>query len=102
MSAMPDLLSAPDYQLARFLLERGIAAIYLIAFVVALRQFPALCGERGLEPADEFLRLVPRFLDAPSLFRWTGYSDARLRVVAWAGIAMSALLLVGVPQTLPL
>jgi len=98
---MPEL-GAPDYGLARFLLERGIAAIYLVAFIVALRQFPALSGERGLEPAEEFLALVPRFLDAPSLFHWTGYSDARLRIVAWAGIAMSALLLVGVPQTLPL
>jgi hypothetical protein len=98
---MPEL-GAPDYGLARFLLERGIAATYLIAFVVALRQFPVLCGERGLEPAEEFLGLVPRFLDAPSLFHWTGYSDARLRIVAWAGIAMSALLLVGVPQALPL
>src|SRR3954471_15345071 len=98
---MPEL-GAPDYGLARFLLERGIAAVYLFAFVVALRQFPALSGERGLEPAEEFLALVPRFLDAPSLFHWTGYSDARLRIVAWAGIAMSALLLVGVPQALPL
>ena len=32
---MPEL-GAPDYGLARFLLERGIAAIYLFAFVVAL------------------------------------------------------------------
>ena len=45
---MPEL-AAPDATIARFLLERGIAALYLIAFVVALRQFPALCGERGLE-----------------------------------------------------
>src|SRR3954451_9172259 len=50
VSDMPDL-GTPDYLAARFLIERGLAAIYLIAFVVAWRQFPALCGERGLEPA---------------------------------------------------
>jgi Lipase maturation factor len=96
---MPDL-SAPDYEIARFLIERGLAAIYVIGFVVALRQFPALCGEHGLEPARELLALV-RFRDAPSLFHW-GYSDRRLRATSWIGIAISAALIVGIPQHLPL
>jgi hypothetical protein len=98
---MPDL-GAPDYQVARFLLERGLAAIYLVAFTVAYRQFPALCGERGLEPATRFLQLVPRFLDTPTLFRWTGYSDGKLRALSVAGVAVSLLLLLGLPQTAPL
>jgi hypothetical protein len=98
---MPDL-GAADYQVARFLLERGIAGIYLVAFVVAWRQFPALCGERGLEPAPRFLQLVPRFLDAPTIFRWIGYSDARLRALSGLGIAVAAALLVGLPQAAPL
>jgi hypothetical protein len=98
---MPEL-GAPDYVVARFLLERGIAAIYVIAFVVALRQFPALCGDRGLEPAGEFLRLVPRFLDAPSLFRWLGYSDAKVRLLSWIGVVVSVALVVGLPQAAPL
>src|SRR4051794_9418769 len=59
-----------DATLARFVLERGIAAIYVVAFVVAYHQFPTLSGERGLEPAPRFLEVVPRFLDAPTLFRW--------------------------------
>jgi len=96
---MPDL-SAPDYEAARFVIERGLAAIYLIGFVVALRQFRALSGENGLEPARELLALV-RFRDAPSLFH-RGYSDARLRVVSWLGIAISAALILGIPQHLPL
>jgi hypothetical protein len=101
---VPDMsdLGAPDYQVARFLLERGLAAIYLVAFTVAYRQFPALCGERGLEPAPRFLQLVPRFLDAPTLFRWTGYSDGKLRALSLAGIAVAALLLAGLPQAAPL
>jgi lipase maturation factor len=98
---MPEL-AAPDYQVARFLLERGLAAIYLVAFIVAWRQFPALCGERGLEPAPRFIRLVPRFLDAPTVFRWLGYSDRKLRALSGLGIAISAALLLGVPQAAPL
>lgn len=98
-TVMPDLV-APDYTLARLVIERGLAVIYLIAFVVALRQFPALCGEHGLEPAPALLERV-RFLDAPSLFHW-GYSDRRLRIVSWVGIAVSALLVLGLPQGAPL
>jgi hypothetical protein len=98
---MPEL-GAPDYVVARFLLERGIAAIYLIAFVVALRQFPALCGDHGLEPVSDVLAAVPRFLDAPTLFRWLGYSDTKLRILSWIGIAISIALLVGLPQAAPL
>jgi lipase maturation factor len=93
-------LAAPDYTIARVVIERGLALIYLIAFVVALRQFPALCGERGLEPAPSLLARV-RFLDAPSLFHW-GYSDRRLAIVAWGGMAISGLLLLGLPQQAPL
>src|SRR5256714_1866878 len=96
---MPDL-SAPDYQLARIAIERGLGAIYLIAFIVAATQFPALCGERGLEPATRILRAT-RFLRTPSLFHF-GYSDTRLRVVAVTGAALAAAILVGLPQQAPL
>jgi hypothetical protein len=96
---MPDL-TAPDYTIARFIIERGLALIYLIAFVVAIRQFPALSGERGLQPAARLLARA-RFLDAPSLFHW-GYSDRRLAIVSWTGIVISLLLVVGLPQLAPL
>jgi hypothetical protein len=95
---MPDL-AAPDYQIARLLIERGLAALYLVAFVVAWRQFPALCGDRGLEPAPRFIAAVPRFLDAPTLFRWTGYSDAKLRALSALGVAIALALLLGLPQS---
>ena len=95
---MPDL-AAPDYQVARLLIERGLAALYLVAFVVAWRQFPALCGERGLEPAPRFLEAVPRFLDAPTAFRWVGYSDRKLRAAAALGVLVSIALLAGLPQS---
>jgi hypothetical protein len=96
---MPDL-TASDSTIARFLIERGLGLIYVIAFLVAANQFPALSGERGLQPAPRLLARV-RFLDAPSLFHW-GYTDRRLRVVAWIGVVLGLLIVVGLPQQAPL
>src|SRR6266566_2125455 len=96
---MPDL-TAPDYTIARFVIERGLALIYVIAFVVAARQFPALCGDRGLQPASRILARA-HFLDAPSVFHW-GYSDRRLAIASWSGVVVSLLLFVGLPQVVPL
>ncbi len=93
-------LAAPDYQLARLLIERGLAALYLVGFVVAYTQFPALCGERGLEPATRVLRATT-WRRTPSVFH-LGYSDARLRGVAAVGAVIAGALLVGLPQQGPL
>ncbi len=96
---MPDLV-APDSSIARFILERGLAATYVVAFVVAARQFPALCGSHGLQPAPRLIQFVP-FRRAPSLFHYR-YSDRLLEVVAWIGALFGLALFVGVPQQLPL
>ncbi|HEX5013651.1 MAG TPA: lipase maturation factor family protein [Candidatus Limnocylindrales bacterium] len=93
-------LDAPDYTIARFVIERGLPVIYAIAFLVAANQFAPLSGERGLEPATRVIART-RFLQAPSLFHW-GYSDRRLAIVAWTGIAVALLLVVGLPQRAPL
>src|SRR5437868_5169082 len=93
-------LEAPDYWLARLAVERGIGAIYLVAFLVALHQFTPLLGERGLLPVREFTAYVP-FRTSPSLFHWR-YSDRLLRSVAWAGVILSALVVAGVPDGWPL
>jgi hypothetical protein len=92
-------LEAPDYWLARLVFQRALAAIYLIAFLVALRQFVPLLGERGLLPVPDFVRAVP-FRRSPSLFHFR-YSDGLLRVVAWIGIALSVAALVGLPDAWP-
>jgi len=86
--------------LVRLLFERGLAAIYLVAFLSALHQFPALLGERGLLPVPAFLARV-RFRDAPTLFHWH-YSDRLLRIVAWIGIALSAATIAGLTERAPL
>src|SRR5919198_4993960 len=95
-----DWLNAPDYTIARLLIGRGLAAIYLSGFIVALIQFPALLGERGLLPVPAFVRGLG-FWQAPSVFLLR-YSDRLLRVVAWTGIGVSGALLLGVGDLLPL
>ena len=92
-------LAGDEYTIAREILERGVAALYLIAFVSAVNQFPALLGENGLLPARRFLR-HPYARTQPTLFRWR-YSDGLLRAVAWTGAALSALIVAGVVQLAP-
>jgi Lipase maturation factor len=94
-----DWLAAPDYELARQALQRGIAAVYLIAFVSTANQFPVLLGERGLMPAPQLLQ-HPALLRGPTLFRWR-YSDTLLRTVAWTGAAIAASIVLGLPQLGP-
>ncbi len=93
-------LAAPSYALARLVLQRGLGAVYLVGFLVAYDQFPALCGARGLLPAPRLLR-VARFWDAPSLFH-LGYSDRALRAVAATGVVLSALVALGAVAAAPL
>jgi hypothetical protein len=47
------------YWYSRWLFERGLAAIYLIGFLVVVNQFVPLLGERGLLPVSRFVREVP-------------------------------------------
>ena len=93
-------LSAPDYRLARLVIERGLGLVYLIAFLVALNQFPALLGERGLLPARRFLRRA-RYRQSPSLFHFH-YSDRFFRGVAGLGLALAVAVVLGLPQAGPL
>ena len=50
-----DGFAAVDFGFAREVLQRGIAALYFVAFVSTLNQFRALLGEHGLLPAPELL-----------------------------------------------
>ena len=94
-----DLLRADDYWLARLVFQRALAAIYLVAFLVALHQFRPLLGERGILPVPNFTAAV-RFRDAPSLFHWR-YSDRLALAVSWTGIALSLALLAGAGDLVP-
>jgi hypothetical protein len=80
-------LAGRDYVLTRLVLQRGLALVYLIAFLVAANQFVPLCGEHGLLPAPAFLREVP-FRAAPSLF-YLAPRDSAFTAAAWLGVALS-------------
>jgi hypothetical protein len=92
--------TAPEYWTGRLVFQRGLAAVYLVAFVAAALQFRPLIGERGMTPA-------PRFLDrttwrrAPTLFRLR-FSDRLFALCSWAGCAVSAALLAGAGDLVPL
>ncbi|WP_158863116.1 lipase maturation factor family protein [Leifsonia sp. AG29] len=92
-------LAGTDYTISREILERGVAALFLIAFLSAVNQFPALLGENGLLPVPRFLRLAYARRQ-PTLFRWR-YSDRLLLAVAWTGAALSALIVTGALQLAP-
>lgn len=98
-----DGFAAVDFAFAREVLQRGIAALYLVAFVSSLNQFRPLLGEHGFLPAQELLAWVAssprgRRMLHPTLFRYAAYSDRRLVTLCWAGIAVSAALVGGIPQ----
>ena len=92
--------SAPEFWLAREVVQRGVAAIYLIAFVAAGRQFRALIGEQGMLPVPRFVARVP-FRAAPSLFQLY-YSDRFFAAVCWFGAAVSAGVVAGLINVVPL
>jgi hypothetical protein len=92
--------AADGYNIGRLLVQRGLAAVYLVAFLVAANQFRALVGSRGLTPVPAFVARVP-FKRSPGLFHWR-YSDRLFAAVAWSGATLAALTLVGVTARLPL
>ncbi len=93
-------VNAPEYWPSRLVLERGIAVIYVFAFVAAARQFRALLGEHGLLPIPRYLARES-FARSPSIFH-VHYSDRFFATVAWSGAALSAAMAAGLPNVLPL
>ena len=94
-----DWLTAPEYQIARAVLQRGVAVIYLLAFVNVRNQFRPLLGAHGLLPVPRYLARTS-FRQSPSLFHWR-YSDRMVAVMAWTGIVLAASTVLGLPELLP-
>ncbi len=88
-----DWFSAPEYRLGALVLERGTAAIYLVAFVAAARQFRPLIGERGMLPVPGYLARRS-FWRTPTIFHLR-YSDRLFAGVSWFGAALSAAMVAG-------
>src|SRR5262245_65885856 len=91
---------APEYWLARQVLQRGVAVVYLIAFIAAARQFRALIGERGMLPVPAFRPRVPS-RDTPVIFH-LHYSDRCFAIGCWFGAAVSAATVAGATDLVPL
>ncbi len=85
-----------DVRLVRLLVQRALAALYLIAFLVAATQFKPLLGEHGLLPVPALAH--GQRWQGPSLFRWR-YSDRLLDAVAWGGVLLSALAVSGLSES---
>jgi Lipase maturation factor len=93
-------LAAPGYWFGRLVLERGVAAVYVVAFACAAMQFRGLLSERGLLPIRKYLTLTS-FRQAPSVFRWH-YSDGFFSTVCWLGAVLSAAMVGGLGDVVPL
>jgi len=91
---MPDQLA--PYWYSRFIFERGLALIYLIAFIAVVNQFIPLLGEHGLLPVPRFVQAVP-FRESPSLF-YLRATDGAFRAAGWLGVLLSILALTGLVQ----
>ena len=84
------------YWYSRLVFERGLAIIYLIAFIAVINQFIPLLGERGLLPVPRFTQAVP-FRVSPSLFYFRP-TDAAFRLAGWLGVLLSVVALTGLVQ----
>lgn len=86
--------TADGYWLTRLVFQRALGVLYLIAFINAVNQFKPLLGEHGLLPVTAWVKGVP-FRATPSLF-YLAPKDWAFTVAAWAGVALSILVVVGV------
>lgn len=88
------------YWLGRLMFQRGLAVIYLVAFLAAARQCKALIGTNGLLPVPAYTARVP-FRKAPSLFH-LHYSDRLLSAVTWIGASLALAMALGLGDAIPL
>jgi hypothetical protein len=101
--AQAEELSAPRaHARIAFLFLRSLGAIHMIAFLSLGVQVDGLLGSRGILPAAELLAFVDARTDAtrywlmPTLFWLGGASDGALRGACWYGVALGALLALGI------
>src|SRR3954471_9674173 len=91
-----------SHHLTRVLMLRLLGLLYAVAFLVFLRQGPALIGHRGLLPADLFLTEVAQtyggagaaFWKLPTVL-WLSPSDGAMALVGWAGLGLAVAVMLG-------
>jgi hypothetical protein len=78
-----------------------LGIVYLIAFASIAVQVTGLVGVHGILPAKQYLESVHSYygwgayIALPSVF-WFGAGDTALRGVAWGGVGLAGLLILGI------
>jgi predicted DCC family thiol-disulfide oxidoreductase YuxK len=90
-----------SYGSVRSLFLRGLAIIYLIAFLSLIPQIVGLAGADGISPAGSYLRAIQQSFGASSFamfptLAWLNSSDTFLVALCGGGAALALLLLVGI------
>ena len=106
-TAEPPEKPASTWYLTRFVLLRFLGFVYAVAFLIAALQILPLIGEHGITPAGPYMALVQDHFGSrsaaefnlPSLF-WWGLSDRLLVGLAWAGFALSLVVMAGYANAL--
>ncbi|RRJ29696.1 lipase maturation factor family protein [Halocatena pleomorpha] len=88
-----------SYWLVRFVFQRTLAIIYVVAFLVALKQFRPLAGEEGLLPIKEYVENATLW-ERPSLF-YVIPDNRVISAVGALGVGLSVLALLGGPYWVP-
>jgi len=91
-----------QYWLTRFVFLRFLGFVYLFAFLSLANQVLPLIGSHGLTPAHKYLTNIRAaglpeseiWTKLPTLFLWR-ISDTLLVDLAWFGVAMSVVVLIG-------
>jgi len=96
------LETSSQYWLARFVFLRALGLVYFSAFLSLVNQLIPLLGKNGLTPAKNYLEALrpgfknkfAAFWNIPTIF-WFHISDNFMRILAWLGLILSFLLLIG-------
>jgi len=96
------LETSSQYWLARFVFLRALGLVYFSAFLSLVNQLIPLLGKNGLTPAKNYLEALrpgfknkfATFWNIPTIF-WFHISDNFMRILAWLGLILSFLLLIG-------
>jgi len=95
-------LRARNAALVRWTFVRGLALVWLAAFVSLGVQIAGLARPDGILPAGDYLEYarhgapVPPIARVPTLCWWLGTGDISLRAMCAAGVALALCLAVGV------
>jgi hypothetical protein len=91
----------PAFTVARWLFARGLGVVFFCAFASLLPQIPGLIGTQGISPAGIFLEAAEKNLGSSAYWQvptlaWLDASDGMLRTMAFTGLGLSFLMIVGV------